>query len=267
MDRGFLFGDAVYDTFPIYSGFAFNFDAHWERLQLSLANTRIQPDLDAAQMHAILKGLYEQNNGDNQVVYCQITRGVYPTRTLAMDPAISPTVFAMSKPLHHKSIDELAKGINVITLPDIRWHYSEIKNTSLLASVFLHQQIVRKNADEAILVRNGLALEGTISNLFIVKKNTLITPPLSSQLLSGTTRTMIIAIAKKELSLTIREEDIPEATLMSADEIWLTGTSREISPVIALNKMPIGTGQAGPIWHTMMQHFRDYRLTWIKEQT
>ena len=258
LDRGFLFGDAIYDTFPIYDGVVFRFEAHWQRLLASLNKTQIVNPFTLDSCMDMLLKLYAKNRGTNQIIYLQISRGVYSKRSFSTTDAVPPTVFAMSTSLVHTELETLAKGIKVITLDDTRRQNCDIKTTSLLPSVMLFQEAAKAH-DEAILIRGGHALEGIASNLFIMKDNALITPPMSKHILGGTTRDAILSIARDQTQLTVREAPITLDELYCADEVWLTGTRREISPVITIDNKRIGTGKVGENWYTMIKYYREYR--------
>ena len=258
MDRGFLFGDGVYEVIPVYGGKLFRLSHHLRRLENSLAAVRIGNPLAEKAWESILRELVERNQGNDQALYLQVTRGVAPKRDHAFPADIRPTVFAISTP-GVASIDiESATGIAAITLPDIRWQHCNIKAITLLPNVLLRQQAIDANTAEAILIRDGYVMEGAASNLFIVRNGTLITPPNGPALLPGITRDLILELAAAN-DIPLRESAITQQELNQAEEIWLTSSTREISPVTRLNDQLIGTGKPGPLWKRLIRLFQDYK--------
>lgn len=264
MDRGFLFGDGAYEVFLAYEEKLFAIEKHLNRLRKSLATIKINLALSNEELINLFQQLIKKNGGGSQKLYLQITRGTATTRNLAFDDKLTPTIFAFSQPLITYDIEALSPGISAITLSDIRWKQCNTKTTTLLANVLLRQQAEENGYDEAILIENGFALEGTASNLFVVKKDQITTPPLENNLLGGITRETIIRLAE-EYQLPIRVEPVSLELLRAADEIWLTGSSREISPVVKLNNSSVGTGQAGPWWYKMITLLKEYKQQWIAE--
>lgn len=258
MDRGFLFGDGVYEVIPVYHGHPFRLTQHLQRLSKSLSAIRLNISLDAAQWEKIFLKLIESNGGGNQSIYLQCTRGPAPVRDHAFPAQIQPTIFAYSVPLQTKTIQELSQGIAAITLSDIRWQRCDIKAITLLANVLLRQQAIDEGAQEAILINNDYAIEGAATNLFIVKNGIIITSAVSPYILDGITRDLIIELAAQHHK-PCEQRNILASELASADEIWLTGSNREIMPVIKLNGKPVGNGQAGPIWRKMIQHYQEVK--------
>lgn len=263
LDRGFLFADGVYEVIPVYGGHLFRLDQHLKRLEQSLHGIRLSVDMSYQDWRDMLDKLLQLNPpASEQSIYLQVTRGSSANREHTFPAVIKPTLFAFCSKLTAKDINELAKGTQAITMPDPRWKHCEIKAISLLANVLLRQQAVDENAGEAILIRDGYALEGSSSNLFIVNKDTITTPPLSSHILNGVTRDLVIELAKQH-DVAIEERPIPEAELHNAEEIWITSSTKKILPVLKLNKEPVGCGQAGPVWRRMIKHYHDYKDTLI----
>ncbi|WP_221895409.1 D-amino acid aminotransferase [Bathymodiolus japonicus methanotrophic gill symbiont] len=253
LDRGFLFGDGIYEVIPVYFGKLFCLEAHLQRLNNSLNAIRLPVALNTQQWLEILQPLLVE--GDAQYIYLQITRGVADTRDHAFPEQCEPTIFAMCSaiaPFNRES------GVQAITLDDMRWALCNIKATTLLANILLRQQAVDQSCAEAILLKDGYATEGAASNVFSVIDDVLITPPNSNKILPGITRNVIIDLAK-ENGISLRVESIPDADLRSASEIWLTSSTREILPVITLDNKPVGDGQVGPIWQSMQNLFQEYK--------
>jgi D-alanine transaminase len=258
MDRGFLFGDGVYEVIPVYAGKLFRLEQHLQRLQNSLDGVRIGNPLTTAAWRDLLEELVSRNSGSDQAVYLQVTRGVAPKRDHAFPAETRPTVFAMSNPLPAQRDAAEEPGIHAITLPDVRWQHCNIKAITLLPNVILRQQAIEANTAEAILIKDGYATEGAASNVFIARNGILVTPPKSPALLPGITRDLIIEIAAGN-AVPYRESDISEAELTSAEEIWLTSSTREISPVVRLDDKAVGDGKPGPLWKHMSALFKAYK--------
>jgi D-alanine transaminase len=256
MDRGFLFGDGVYEVIPVYAGKLFRLDHHLKRLRNSLDAIRIEKPLSNADWQSMLNELVSRNEGPDQAVYLQVTRGVAAKRDHAFPPDCKPTVFAMSTPMPPSVDIDKISGVTAVTFPDIRWKLCNIKAITLLPNVLLRQQAIDAGAAEAILIRDGYAVEGAASNLFIVKDGILITPPNGPTLLPGVTRDLLIELAANH-AVPFREADISEAELFNADEIWLTSSTREISPVTLLDETVISNGKPGPVWKHMISLYQD----------
>ncbi len=257
LDRGFLFGDGVYEVIPAYGRRLFRLSHHLQRLQHSLDGIRLRNPLPNAEWSRILGELIAKNTGDDQAVYLQVTRGAPPKRDHAFPEGVEPTVFCMSSPLSVQRDDAATAGVRAVTLDDIRWDLCNIKAITLLPNCLLRQQAIDNGAVEAILVSDGHVIEGAASNLFIVKDDVIITPPNSHALLPGITRDLILELAHKN-DIPAREADIPVDDLFNADEVWLTSSTREISPVTQLDDNKVGTGNPGPTWKQMIGLYRDY---------
>jgi D-alanine transaminase len=258
MDRGFLFGDGVYEVIPVYGGKLFRLGPHLRRLQNSLDAIRIGNPLADDGWESMLKQLVAGNEGRDQSVYLQVTRGVAPRRDHAFPVDSHPTVFAMCTPcLAARDIDH-EPGVSAITLADIRWQHCDIKAITLLPNILLRQQAIDANTAEAILLKDGYAIEGAASNIFVVVDGTLETPPKSAALLPGVTRDLVLELAQAN-GIASREAGIPVDKLVGADEVWLTSSTREISPVIRLDDRSVGSGQPGPLWNRMIRLFQDYK--------
>ncbi len=258
LDRGFLFGDGVYEVIPVYGGKLFRLEEHLLRLDHSLAGVRIGNPMSRALWRDTLDELVQRNGGGDQSLYFQVTRGAAPKRDHAFPANVLPTVFMMSTPLAPLPADLAHNGIAAITLTDIRWQKCDIKAITLLPNVLLRQEAIDKGAAEAILLRDGLAVEGAASNLFVVKDGSIVTPPKGPQLLPGITRDLILELAAAHHVLH-REAVITEAELHAADEIWLTSSTREILPVTTLDGQAVGVGKPGPMWAQLIGLYQEYK--------
>lgn len=258
-DRGFLLGDGVYEVIPVFNGYPFHLSAHIARLYRSLSAIRLDIELKETDWVDIVHQLIEKNGAGNQSLYIQVTRGSAPLRQHAFPVPTTPTLLAMSTPFTPQDMQTLRKGVKAITLADPRWLHCAIKATSLLPNVLLHQNAKDQGADEAILIRDGLVTEGAASNVFIVEQGTIYTTPTSDLLLGGITRDVIIALAKQH-DLPLKEAPITRSRLQEADEIWLSSSTREIRPVIALDNQVVGTGKAGACWEELIKYYQDNKI-------
>ncbi|NOQ35822.1 MAG: D-amino acid aminotransferase [Methylococcaceae bacterium] len=254
LDRGFLFGDGVYEVIPCYQGHFFEFEAHIIRLKQSLAETRIASPYTQEQWREILLPLIDSTL--NQYIYLHLTRGVAPKRDHAFPESIRPTVFAMCSNI--VPVAGVENGIKTIILDDSRWNLCHVKATTLLANVLLRQEAIDNDSTEAILIKDGYVTEGAASNLFALIDGVLTTPPLSKEILSGITREVILKIAKAN-NIAVAEAQISVEALKSAQEIWLTSSTREIVPVIELDNVNVADGKVGALWHTVTQLFQAYK--------
>lgn len=258
MDRGFLFGDGVYEVIPAYGGRAFRLEPHLKRLRNSLDAIRIRMPLSDAQWRTVLEELLRRNPGEDQSIYLQVTRGVMTKRDHSFDDSLVPSVFAMVSPIAAADPAVARDGVKAISLNDIRWQNCNIKAITLLPNVLLRQQAIDAGAVEAILIKDGYATEGAASNLFIVKRGMLITPAKGPRLLPGITRDLILEQAANH-AIPYREADISAEDLISADEIWLTSSTKEILPVTTLDDAPVGDGKTGPLYQRMSELYRQYK--------
>lgn len=258
LDRGFLFADGVYEVIPAYGGHLLRLQEHLLRLQSNLDAIRMDNPLSNTQWQAILQRLLDENPGEDQSIYLQVTRGVAATRNHAFPEVVTPTVFVMTTQLSAVNKEQLRPGVAAITLDDIRWKACNVKSISLLGNILLRQQAHDKNAAEAILINDGKAVEGAASNVFMVKDGVLITPPTSHCLLPGITRDLILELAQNN-QMPCAERDISAQQLATADEVWLTSSTREIMPVIELDGQPVANGEAGPIWEKMIDIYQQYK--------
>ena len=258
MDRGFLFGDGVYEVIPVFGDKLLRVDEHLQRLSNSLHKVSMANPHSDDEWKQLFRRLLDKNPGEDRAVYLQVTRGAYPGRDLAIDKQYPPTVFLMVLHVDAVSPESLERGISAITVDDFRWRNCDIKSVSLIANVMLKQQATQADAVDAILVRDGKVTEGTASNVFIVTQGVIVTPPKSECLLPGITRDLVIDIARDN-KLAHEERDIAENELLQADEIWLTSSTREVAPVVRLNEQPVGNGKAGPMWYKVVEHYQQYK--------
>ena len=259
LDRGFIFGDGVYEVIVAYGGRPFRFAHHMQRLDNSLTAVHIANPMSEEAWHEVLLPLLEQFPGQDQTVYLQVTRGVAKRDHVIPDKVV-PTVFAMSNPLPVPSPHILSHGISVVSLVDTRWHNCHIKAISLLPNILLRHEAEQQGASEAILIRNGLVSEGSASNVFIVSEGRLLTPPKGPTLLPGITRDLVLELSRSA-DIDCAEADISEAQLLSAEEVMVSSTMKELFAATKLNGKAVGSGMPGPMWRRLYDLFQDYKET------
>lgn len=251
-DRGFVFADGIYEVVRIYHGKPFLWQEHMDRLQRSAQAIRLKiPTVE----ELTLAGLetLRRSQLDDATLYIQITRGAAP-RLHSFPVGVEPTVFMIARPYHRPDAALVQKGITCITVPDLRWHKCSIKTVGLLLNVLAKQEAEDAGAQDAIFVRDGIVTEGTSSNFFMVKDQTLITHPADDHILRGITREFVIARAG-ELGIPVREEYITREALTQADEAFLTSTGVEVLPVTIIDGQKVGPGKPGPISMRLLECF------------
>jgi D-alanine transaminase len=254
-DRGFLFADGVYESIRTYNKKLFRYKDHIERLNRSLKETQIEFK-ELSSFENIIYELIKKNEiANDALVYLQITRGsVYPRTHSFPKENTSPTIFISVKEFKG-NIEEQIKGIKVILQEDVRWLRCDIKSTSLLPVVLANQKATDENAAEAILVRDGLITEGTHTNFFTVKDETVFTAPCSKLILGGITRKVVLEFCNK-FKIDYREEFINKDDLKNFDEFFITSTTKEITPVVKIDYWEINDGEPGKITKSLQSLFK-----------
>lgn len=264
-DRGFVFADGVYEVIPAYGGRLFRLAQHLERLEQSLDGIRLQNPLSAAAWGAVFERLLAQFGNADQYVYLQITRGAAP-RDHAFPAGIAPTVFAFAKRIDYPSASLVEQGVTAVTLPDIRWSRCDIKSIALLPNVLMRQQAVDGGAVEAILLREGCVTEGAASNVFVVYRKQLLTPPKGPYILPGITRDLVVELARAS-AVDFAERPIAEAELRGAEEVWMTSSTKEILPIVRIDGRPVGSGRPGALHARLFAAYQDYKVRFRAGQT
>ena len=254
LDRGFLFGDGVYEVIPAYSGHLFHFQDHLQRLENSLTGIRLANPHTREQWLNILIPLL--NPQHDQYIYLQVTRGVATKRDHAFPENIPATVFAMCSNI--VPFAGLNNGIKAISVDDSRWQFCNIKAITLLGNILHRQEAIENGCAEALLVKEGYVVEGAASNVFAVIDGILTTPAKSNTILPGITRDVILDIARKN-DIPCREDNISFAAIQTASEIWVTSSTREIIPVVELDSKLVGDGKPGSVWHIINHLFQAYK--------
>lgn len=255
-DRGFLFADGAYEVVRAYRGHLFRAREHWERFDASLLALRIArpAGLDYS---ALCTELLQRNQlaESEATVYLQISRGAAP-RKHAFPAEVAPTVYGFAAPFANP-VEKWAGGVKVITVPDQRWARCDIKSISLLPNVLANQLAQEAGAHEAVLVRDGFALEGSLSNFAVVMDGVVRTAPRSNYILPGVTRLVALGLCAA-MGIPVKEFPVAESELRCVQEAMLFGTTNEVMPVVQINDRTLGDGQPGPITRRLQQAFRDY---------
>lgn len=264
LDRGFIFGDGVYELIPVYSRAPFRMDEHLARLERSLGAVRIANPYGREQWRAVIGELVAQAPSDDQGVYLQVTRGV-AKRDHAFPAGVEPTVFAMSNPLVNPPAALVEKGATAVSAPDNRWLRCDIKSISLIGNVLLRQLSADAGAAETILFRDGILTEASASNVFVAKNGLLLSPPKSNLILPGITYDVVVEIAQ-QLGLPLEFRDVRDAEVRAADEIWVTSSSKEILAIVELDGKPVGDGRPGALFRRAWQGYQEFKRRVMRKE-
>jgi len=264
LDRGFIFGDGVYELIPVYSRAPFRIDEHLARLERSLAAVRIANPYARDKWRSVIRELVAQQPWEDQGVYLQVTRGV-AKRDHAFPAGVEPTVFAMSNPLVNPPKEVVEKGVAALSAPDNRWLRCDIKSISLIGNVLLRQQSADAGAAETILFRDGILTEASASNVFVAKNGLVLSPPKSNLILPGITYDVVVEIAQ-QLGMPLEYRDIREAEVRAADEVWVTSSSKEILAVVELDGKPVGEGKPGPLFRRAWEGYQEFKRRVMRKE-
>ena len=260
LDRGFLFGDGVYEVIPVFGGQPLRLDEHVARLDRSLDVTDMPALSGIASWQKLVRRMVGLNGGGDMSVYIQVTRGVGPDRDHRFPSGTPPTVLVMCQPAPGRLPGIDTEGIAAIVCHDPRWARCDIKATSLLANVLMRQQAADEDAAEAIMVKDGLVTEGAASSVFIYDGSTLKTPPNSPLILPGITRDLVIELAKAD-GIPIRIEAFTPDEMRVANEVMLASSVREIVPVCRIDGVAVGGGAPGPVWSRIDARYQAFKQT------
>ncbi|MBA6412618.1 aminotransferase class IV [Parahaliea sp. F7430] len=262
MDRGFLFGDGIYEVIPSYGGKLVGFGPHMTRMQDGLDALEIQVQIDQDHWRDISQQLIERNGGGNLGIYLHISRGADSRRHHAYPENIAPTLFAFAFeiPPAPQADKALASTYKVSTTEDLRWKRCNIKSTALLGNVMHYQQGYANGHNETILYNAQKELtEAAACNVFVVKDGVVATPDLDYQKLPGITRFMAIDILRRDGNIPVEERTVSLAELRDADEVWLSSSSKELAPVVEIDGAPVGDGKVGDVWLAAQSLFVKHR--------
>lgn len=257
LDRGFIFGDGVYELVPVYSRVPFRIDEHLARLERSLAAVRIRNPYSRAEWRDIILQLVAKQSFEDQGIYFQVTRGV-AKRDHAFPKDAAPTVFIMSNPLVNPPQDLVERGAAAVTAADERWLHCDIKSISLIGNCLLRQLSAEAGAAETILFRDGKLTEASASNVFVVRRGVILSPPKSRLILPGITYDVVVELAKGA-GLPLEFRDIARDEVSSADEIWVTSSSKEVLAITTLDGKPVGDGRPGPVFRDMYRLYQEFK--------
>lgn len=265
MDRGFLFGDGIYEVIPSYDGKLVGFGPHLDRMQEGLDAIELKLQIDQDQWRNICKALIEKNGSGNLGLYFHVSRGADTTRNHAYPTDIEPTLYAFAYEIPPAPQPEKSEvtPYRVSTTEDLRWKRCNIKSTALLGNVMHYQHAHARGNNETILYNPDRELtEAAACNVYVIKNGEVLTPNLDHQKLPGITRLMLLDILRKHGSIPVHERVVTLDELLNADEVWISSSSKEIAPVIAIDGKPVGDGQVGDVWLAAQtlytQHKFDY---------
>jgi D-alanine transaminase len=263
MDRGFLFGDGIYEVIPVHDGKPIGFSLHIDRMKKGLSAVEIDLDWSHDQWRDICDKLVDKNGAGNLAVYLHVSRGADTKRHHAYPKGITPTVFGFASELAAslKSGRTAVTPLKISSAEDKRWRRCDIKSTALLGNIIHFQKGQAEGNDETLLFNAaGELTEGSATNVFVVKDGVITTPPLDHQVLPGVTRLMLLDMLRKIGSVPVEERVVTMEEARHADEIWLTSSTKEVAPVVQLDGKPVGSGEAGPVWAIAHRLFTDKKF-------
>lgn len=262
MDRGFLFGDGVYEVIPVYGRRPFRLDEHLARLDRSLAAIRLANPLSHEEWRTLIRRLIAEAEWEDQSLYLQITRGPVAVRNHAFPPTVRPTVFAMSEPLSTPTPEQVEKGVAAISAADFRWLRCHVKATSLLANCLLRQLAVDAGCSETVLFRDGVLTEGAAANVFVVKAGRLLAPQKNHLMLPGITYDVVLELATAH-GVPLEVRDIFVEEVYAADELWLSSSTREVLAIVELDGRKVGAGETagkpGTLYRQMYRWYQAFK--------
>ena len=262
LDRGFIFGDGVYEVIPVYSRHAFRLVEHLHRLQKNLDSIRLANPHSDAEWSQLVHEMIERNDGDDQSIYFQITRGV-AKRAHEFPAQVKPTVFMMSTPLVTPPQEQIDHGIACITGTDFRWLKCDVKSVALLGNCLLKQTAVDAGAAEIVLFRDGHLTEAAACNVLVVQDGVLLAPPKDHLILPGITYNVVLELAAaNQIPLEMRAAS--EQEVRAAQEIWITSSSKEVLAVTRLDGAAVGDGKPGPLFRRMHALYQDFKRTFMR---
>ena len=251
MDRGFLFGDGIYEVIPSHGGRFVGLKLHLARLKRGLDEIQLELPVSNDELTSIMKMLVERNGSGSLGIYIQVTRGVSMTRNHVYPSDVTPTLFIytfdIGKP--NEGDPDTARLWRVVTGRDLRWQRCQIKSTSLLGNVMHMMEGVDAGAEEILLFdEHDNLTEASVSNAFVVSGNTIATPALDQHKLAGVTRDMALSILRDYGDFNVEVRPVKRPEVEAADELWLSSSTKELAPIVSLDGEPVGTGAAGPVW-------------------
>jgi D-alanine transaminase len=263
LDRGFIFGDGVYEVIPVYSRHPFRLPEHLARFKRSHEAIRLQYPMTDADWTELVRELIARNRSDDQSVYLQVTRGV-AKRDHAFPKGATPTVFGMSGPLSTPAREVVEHGVSAVSAVDYRWQRCDIKSTSLLANCLLRQVAADAGAVEVVMFRDGFLTEGSSSNVFVVQNGALLATPKNNLVLPGITYDVVLELAQTH-GLAHEARPVSEQEVRAADEIWVTSSTKEVLAVTNFDGKPVGSGKPGPLFRRIYQYYQEFKRTVMRQ--
>ena len=257
LDRGFIFGDGVYEVMPVYSRHPFRMHEHLQRLQQSLDGIRLDNPHTLTQWETLIDALIECNDLQDQSVYLQVTRGV-AQRDQAFPKETQPTVFMMCMELLTPSAGLVERGVSAVSARDLRWDRCDLKVISLLPNVLLRQLSADVGCAETVMFRDGILTEGSASNIFAVENGVILAPPRNNHVLPGITYDVVLELATTA-GIPVELGQFEEERIRHADELWCTSSTKEILAIVELDGQPVANGRPGPIYRRMYQLYQAYK--------
>ncbi len=263
MDRGFLFGDGVYEVIPVYSRQPFRLEQHLARLQKSLDGIQLANPYRLEEWIAIVLQLAGEAEWQDQSIYIQVTRGPMAVRNHAFPKEITPTVLLLAEAMSTPPASQRQEGIAAVSAADIRWLRCDLKTTSLLANCLLRQLAVSAGCVETVLFRDGFLTEGSASSIFVVKDGVLLAPIKNHLMLPGITYDVVLELAAQH-GLLHEVRDVTEAETRDADELWMCSSTKEVLPIVALDGRAVGKtvgtgGTPGPVFTRMYDWYQEFK--------
>lgn len=258
LDRGFIFGDAIYEVIPVYRRKPLRLAAHIARLQRSLDEIRIASPHSDGEWAGLIGDLVNDSEHDDQAVYLQVSRGV-AKREFGLLQGIEPTVFMLSSPFVSPPQQQIDNGVAAVSLVDFRWLRCDIKSTSLLGANMLRQFANDAGGAECVLFRDGYLTEGSSSNIFVVHNGVLVTPPKSRLTLPGITYELLLELALAN-GVPTQVRDVSESEVKAADELMLAASLRELLAITQLDGKPVGDGKPGEVFRRLYELFQAYKF-------
>ena len=263
LDRGFIFGDGVYEVIPVYSRHPFRLPEHLARFKRSHEAIRLEYPMTDADWTELVGELVARNRSDDQSVYLQVTRGV-AKRDHAFPKGATPTVFGMSGPLSTPAREVVEHGVSAVSAVDYRWQRCDIKSTSLLANCLLRQVAADAGAVEVVMFRDGFLTEGSSSNVFVVQNGILLATPKNNLVLPGITYDVVLELAQVH-GLAHEARPVSEQEVRAADEIWVTSSTKEVLAVTSFDGKPVGSGKPGSLFRRIYQYYQDFKRTVMRQ--
>lgn len=260
MDRGFLFGDGVYEVVPVYSRQPFRLEQHLARLQQSLDGIQLANPHRPEEWVAFVQQLAHEAEWEDQSIYIQVTRGPMAVRNHAFPKQVTPTVVLLAEPMTTPPAAQREQGIAAVSAADIRWLRCDLKATSLLANCLLRQMAVSAGCVETVLFRDGFLTEGSASSIFVIRDGTLLAPIKNHLMLPGITYDVVLELADRH-GLPFRVRDVTEAETRTADELWMCSSTKEVLPIVTLDGRAVGEGKPGARFAQMYAWYQEFKAT------